>query len=464
MLEPNNPRRGLCAVLLASFGCGPGGFASDGGDFGDGTDTVGTSDSASGSASVSVSSGDGDGDGDPAGSTTETETETETESGNDSWTDPETETETETETGEPEPAPTCTRIWTHIDTQPSHGHIGATPMVGRPEGGFVTVNPVIGAGNDDVNVDAWFRSWSSDGSVEWERLVSWGDHRDDPLVLLHDDLGDLFAAGRINANQQIEEAMVAALDGLGGELLWTFLRGEGGGYTSLVHNGVALLAAGQIGEFGSRRLELVAFVPDNGEQLWSSAPELGMNDVVTRGLVMADGVIDVLVADTGQFGDLKILRFEPPTDEPELLVSLSDDGGVVPSDLERFGPDMLAALYSVGPSSYLSLVTRDDGELVATLAFDDLGLGLDVAATELVETPGGLAVAGTLEDVSNEAKTFIVQLDEQLEVLCVGGFGEADIGIFNPPELRGLSVGPEGELITASYVSDSRVSVLARWE
>jgi hypothetical protein len=27
-----------------------------------------------------------------------------------------------------------------------------------------------------------------------------------------------------------------------------------------------------------------------------------------------------------------------------------------------------------------------------------------------------------------------------------------------------LSVGPEGELITASYVSDSRVSVLARWE
>jgi hypothetical protein len=455
MLEANNHRRGVCVVLLASFGCGPGGFASDGGAFGSGTDT------SSGPASTSTSEANGDGDGDPAGGTTETSSTDDTESSNDSWTDP------ETETGEPEPVPPpgCTRVWTHIDTQPSHGHLGATPMVGRPDGGFVTVNPLIGAGDDEVNVDAWFRSWSSDGSVEWERIVSWADHRDDPLVLLQDDAGDLFAGGRINANMQIEEAMVAALDGQGGDLLWTFLRGEPGGYTSLLHNGAALLAAGQIGEFGSHRLELVAFVPDTGEQLWSSAPELGMSDVATRGLVMADGMIDVLVADAGEFGDLQILRFEPPSDQPELLVSLAEEGGVVPRDLERFGPDMLAALYSVGPSSFLSIIARDDGEIVSTLAFDDLELALDVVVTELVETPTGLAVAGTLSDVSSDDTSFIVQLDEQLEVLCVGELGELDEpGIFNPPELRGLAVGQGGELITASYEMLSRVSILAGWE
>lgn len=473
--------RGLSSfVTLVCIGCGPGGFASDGGEFGSlgsetvGNEAVGTS-SASGPASAGESTGDGDdggdGDGDPAGSETDaTDTSgepSESESAGDSWTDPETETETdtETETGEPEPAPICARVWTHVDSEPSHGHLGATPLGGREDGGFVTVNPVIGAGNDEVNVDAWFRSWSPEGSLEWERLISWADHRDDPLALLADDLGDLFAAGRTNANTQLEDALVAGLDGQSGDVVWTFLRGEGGGYGSLVHNGAALIAAGQIGSFEAHRLELVAFVPDTGELLWSATPELGMLDVATRGLVMDDGVIDVLVAEAGGSGEVQILRFEPPGEAAELLVSLADGSDLLPSDLERFGADSLAALYSVGDSSFLSIVAREDGELTTTLAFDDLGLADDVVATELVETPTGLAVAGTLWDVDNDRKTFVVQLDGALDVVCVGVLGKLDEpGLFHSLHLRGLALGSDGELITASYVNTTRHSVLARWQ
>jgi len=71
--------------------------------------------------------------------------------------------------------------------------------------------PVI-ASADAVNVDAWIRSWSPSGELLWQQQLSWGDHRDDPIALLSDELGDVFMGGRINANT-FEDAMVAKLDG-----------------------------------------------------------------------------------------------------------------------------------------------------------------------------------------------------------------------------------------------------------
>jgi outer membrane protein assembly factor BamB len=467
MLMAKNRRRGMCSVLLASLGCGPGGIAYDGGGFGSGaTETSGTAscmDSLGASCTDSIGS-DGDGDGDPAGTEDESD---ESESGAEDWIEPETETETESDTGDPELPASCERVWTHVDVIATHGHIGATPIAGRPDGTFVSATPLLGAGNDAVNVDAWVRLWSPDGELEWDQLVSWAEQRDDPLVLHLDELGDLFAAGRIDANTQAENAMVSLIDGDSGELGWMFTRGEGGGYTSLAYNGAAVLAAGHIGDAGQRRLEIVALDPDTGAELWSAEPELALADVSTRGLVFDDGVIHVLVAEAADIGDLSILRLEPPAHAAELLVTLVDfEEGLVPSDLERFGPDSLAALYVIGTRSFLAIVGRDDGELQATLAFDDLDFAADITATELVVTPTGLAVAGTAWDGDDgDGKTFIAHFDEQLELVCVGMFGKHDLpDFFYSPELRGLAIGPGSELVTASYAVTSRQAVFARWQ
>ena len=137
--------------FLLILACGPGGFAMDGGELGsESTDTA---------TPETTTTGRGD------SSSGDTDTDT---TGSDDWSDP------DTETGEPEPEPfepaQCTRDWTLVDSQPNHGHIGATPLGARIGGGFFTVHPLLGAGNDEVNVDAWFRAWSADGAVEWERL------------------------------------------------------------------------------------------------------------------------------------------------------------------------------------------------------------------------------------------------------------------------------------------------------
>jgi hypothetical protein len=403
----------------------------------------------------------GDGDGDPAGTDDETN---ELESGAEDWIEP----ETETDTGEPAPEvpARCERVWTHVDLTATHGHIGATPIAGHSDGSFVSATPVLGAGNDEVNVDAWLRRWSTEGDLEVDTLVSWAQLRDDPLVLRLDEFGDLFTAGRIDASTTSEDAMVSLVDGHSGELGWMFTRGEGGGYTSLAYNGAAVLASGHIGVEGQRRLELVALDPDHGAELWSAAPPLGLIDVSTRGLVFEDGVIHVLVAETVGFGDLGILRIEPPSQTAELLATLVDfDENLVPADLEPFGSESLAALHGVGIRSYLTIIGREDGELQAALAFDDLDFATEIWATELAVTPIGLAVAGTAwDDDGDDRKSFIAHFDEQLELVCVGMFGKHDLpDSFHSPELRGLAVGSGTELITASYMVISRQAVFARW-
>ncbi|PRP96272.1 outer membrane protein assembly factor BamB family protein [Enhygromyxa salina] len=449
-------------IATGALGCGPGGFAFDGSSFGDtgtgfGSETATSSDDPASSSASSANPDPG----------------TDTDSSDD-W------IETETDTGEPEPPepldpPECERTWTHLDTTPTHGHLGNTPIGGRSDGGFVSVNPVIGAGNDEVNVDAWFRSWSATGVLEWERYVSWADHRDDPLVIVQDDLADLFIGGRTNANMVFEDAIVAALDGLSGDLRWTHHRGDGGAYTSLLHTGAALLAVGQIGSFGALGLELIAFDPDTGAVLWSVAPELDLVDVATRGVVMSGGLIDVLVADSSGGGELQILRFEPPSTATTQLVSLATGDPFTPHALAQLDTDSLVALYSVGAnetSSFLAVVERDSGQQLDSLAFgdliqllpDDLGEATNVEATQLVITPDGLGVAGTLWGEDNERKTFVLRLDSELNPLCVGVMGKDDVeGLFHPPLLRGLTVGPTGELVTGSFASNPRRSVFARW-
>lgn len=459
MVTVNDPRR-VCSVwvvTLACIGCGPGDFAFDGGGFGSIGTTTTTETSSGDEPEPLPETESGDGDGDPA--------ETDTETGADDWTNP--ETETETETGGPEPVPaTCERVWTHVDVTETHGHIGATPIADGSDGAFVSVTPVLGAGNDEVNVDAWVRSWSVGGELEWERLISWADHRDDPLVLHDDEFGDLYVGGRIDANMQTENAMISALDGYNGEIKWTKTRGEGGGYTSLAYNGAAVVAAGYIGDFEQHRLELVALDPDNGTELWSAAPDLELIDVATRGLSFDDGVIDVLVAEAADFGSVSIQRFEPPGESASLLATLVEfDEDLLPSDLERFGPDSLLALYSVGTRSFLAKVARDDGELEITLALDELDIATEVLATELAVTPTGVAVAGMATGDDGEAKTFIAHLDDQLELVCFGVLGKADLsGVYHPPQLRGLAVGPGLELVTGSYVVNGRKAVFARWQ
>lgn len=459
LLSPGAP-----ALAVLALACGPGGFASDGSSFGDdGTSTLGAEpgddDASTSSASESLTD---TADATDSAETTETTETDDTADTSDSWTDP----ETETETGEPpSDQPLCTRGWTHIDASESHGHIGTTPIAGRPDGGFVSVNPIIGQGGDPVNVDARFRSWSPDGALEWDELISWAEHRDDPLALVYGPLGQLFFGGRTNANTLIEDAMIAALDGDSGEVLWSYLRLEGGGYGSILHNGAVVVAAGAIGELGAHALELVALDPDTGELVWSTTAQLPFTNIETRGMVMAGGVIDVLVAESSGAGEVQLLRFSPPQEQHELLTSLADGVELASFDLERLGPDTLAALYGVGTSSYLALIDRDDGQLQATIALDDYGLATTVSATELAVTPWGLAIAGTAWDVETEAEVFVMHLDAELEPICVGRLAKIDLdGINHPLELRGLAVGPEGRLITGSYVRSQRLSVFSHWD
>ena len=227
-----------------------------------------------------------------------------------------------------------------------------------------------------------------------------------------------------------------------------------------------MVAAGNIGGFGQRRLELLALDPDTGEELWSAMPELSFADVTVRGLVFVDGLIHVLVSEANGFGDLELLRVEPPDDSAEVLATLVEfDEGLAPGDLERFGSASLAALYSIGTRSYLAKVARTDGNVDALLSFDDLDIAPHVLATELAVTPNGLAAAGTAWELENDKKTFIAHLDEQLNLVCVGMFGKADQpDTYYPPELRDLAVTPEGELITSSYAVTSRQAVFSRWQ
>lgn len=455
-----------CFALVACFaivGCGPGGFASDGSSFGDGG--TGTADDEVGDPTTGMSDPNPSTDDGPDGSTddgSETETETETETGADDWTDPETGDDTD----DPEPIDAdCTRVWTVLDSKESHGHIGATPIGSGPAGGFVSVNPVI-ASMDGVNVDAWIRSWSPSGEVLWETQLSWGDHRDDPLALLTDDLGDVFLAGRINANT-FEDAMVAKLDGETGEIVWTFLRGEAGGYTSIAHNGAALVVAGMIGNFGERWLEVMAFDPDTGEILWTNEP-LPVGEISdARGLVVADGKVDVLVSNGGETS-IEIHRYDPPAGTSELLVELvSDSADKVPFDLELVGDDQLVAAYLSGHNSVVHLVDRETGETLAELTIDPFDGKSAVVANELVALPAGqgVAVAGTNGTVTQERQTFVLRLDPELEVVCSGVLTKADLGVSRSPLLRGLVVGDDGALYTGSFVDNSvRLGAFVRWE
>jgi hypothetical protein len=177
----------------------------------------------------------------------------------------------------------------------------------------------------------------------------------------------------------------------------------------------------------------------------------------------------VLVAEAAGLGDLSLLRIEPPAETAELLVTLVDfDEGLVPADLEPFGSDSLAALHGAGGQSFLTIVSRENGELTATLAFDELDWAemgaTEIWATELVVTPIGLAVAGMAWDDDDDRKTFIAHFDEQLELVCVGMFGKHDLpDSFYEPELRGLAVGSGNDLVTTSYMVTSRQAVFARW-
>jgi outer membrane protein assembly factor BamB len=445
----------MCSLVL---GCGPGGFAGDGEGFGSGGSD--TADDGPGEPSTSMSE-----PGDPSSDTSldtatsdESETETETETGANDWTDPETETDTD----EPEPIDAnCTRVWTHLDTWKSHGHLGATPIGPGPNGGFVSVTPVL-ASLDAVNVDARIRSWSPDGDIVWDEQLSWGDHRDDPLALLSDELGDLFLGGRINANT-FEDAMVSKLDGASGEPLWIFLRGEAGGYTSIAHNGAALVVAGMIGSVADPLFELMALEPETGDVLWTAELESITDIVATRGLVVADGRVDVLVARPER---VDILRFDPPASTESILTNLiAFNGSVAAQDLERFGDDRLAALYNNGDSSYLAIVDRETGELGESWKVDVAPSATTVLASELVELPGGtgLGIAGTVE-IAGELLTFVLRLDAELNPVCFGLLGAADLGLAWGPELRGLVVGDDGALYTGGYLVDPRNGVFARWD
>jgi hypothetical protein len=460
------PIRPIRPIIVSTFvvivGCGPGGFASDGSSFGDAG--TGTADDEIGDVTTSMSEPNPSTDSGPeteTGDTFETGTETETETGADDWTDPETGEDTD----DPEPIDAdCTRVWTALDSSESHGHIGATPIGSGPSGAFVSVNPVI-ASIDAVNIDARIRSWSPSGDVIWERQLSWGDHRDDPLALLSDELGDVFTSGRINANT-FEDAMVAKLDGQTGEIVWTVLRGEAGGYSSIAHNGAALVLAGAIGDFGDRWLEIVALEPDTGEILWMSEPAFA-GDIAVRGLVVADGNVDVLVRGTNGFNALDVFRYSPPSPEPTKLVSLPTDGGpVVPYDLERLGDDRLAALYSAGPDSYLTIIDRSTGEVLSEWKIDQFDSAATIAS-ELVELPAGqgLAVAGTIELGTQDSQTFVLRLDPMINLVCLGTLSKADLGVSRPPLLRGLVVGDDGALYTGSFVDNPvRLGAFARWE
>jgi outer membrane protein assembly factor BamB len=451
----------LVALTLGWFvlGCGPGDIASDGSGFGG----TGTADDQGDATNTSMS------DPDPsAGATigsesdgpepdTETDTETETETGANDWTDPETETETG---DEPEPIDAdCSLVWTHLDPQESHGHIGATPIGPGPNGGFVSVTPVL-TSDDGVNVDARIRSWLPSGEVLWDQQISWADHRDDPLALLTDELDDVYLAGRINANT-FEDAMIAKLDGASGELVWTFLRGEAGGYSSIAYNGAALVVAGMIDGLG---LELVALEPDTGEVLWGSggrAPSVSK----ARGLVVANGSVDVLVSGSGA---VELLRYDPPAIEPSTLASLPvplRGGGIAPQDLERLGDGSLAALYNNGSSSFLAIVDHQTGELLELRELDEFPQASSVMASELTVLPAdtGFGIAGTIT-IGQDQQTFVVRLDAALETSCSGVLSKVELGIAWPPELRGLAVGDDGALYTGSYVVTSRRGVYARWD
>ena len=454
---PKPARWIVVACSLVVWGCGPGGLASDGG-FGDGGS--GTTDDEPGEPSTSGMSEPSD----PTSSsdTADTDTDTDTDTGAaDDWTDPDPDMSTDI----PDPIDAeCTRVWTVLDSDKSHGHIGATPIGPGPGGGFVSVNPVL-ASQDAVNVDAWIRSWSPSGELSWEAQLSWGQHRDDPLALLSDELGDVLMSGRINANT-FEDAMVAKLDGQVGDLVWTFLRGEAGGYSSIAYNGAALVVSGMIGAFGARRLEVLALEPETGEVLWSSELEVGEVGE-TRGLVVGPGTIDVLVSGALGQSFVEVLRFEPPALAPVILAELeSGPEGIAVFDLEARDDDTLAAVYSVGAGSIVALIDRTTGVVIGSRWIDSFPDASTVVASELVPLPGGqgLGVAGTLE-VGSEKQTFVLRLDSGLHDVCSGRLSKQDLGVSRSPLLRGLVVGDDGSLYTGSFVDTPlRLGAFARWD
>jgi len=452
------------ALTLA---CGPGGFASDQGGFGTTDAELGATDDSQPSPSTSNDSSPTDTDTDDTDDgDTDSSADTNTDNGADDWSDPDPDPP-------PDPIdpikPECARVWTHVDPEPSHGHIGATPIGGRPDGGFISVTPVL-EHPESVNVDARVRSWTANGALDWDQQISWDVHRDDPLDLVTDNAGDIFLGGRINANT-FEDAMVAKLDGATGEVLWTYLQGERGSFYSVAHTGAALVAAGIVGPFPTRRLLVIAFEPDTGKILWEAAPALATTAPTVRGLAVGGGLVDVLLAHTSADQvRVDILRLVPLGTEATVLTSLGEDPSkdTAPHDLERFGPNQLAALYSLGEESWLAVVDRGSGELMQTLAIAGLGLAMNIQASELVELPAphpGLGVAGMLWDGDfADSSTFVARLDQGLQLVCSGRVSKADVGTSWAPQVRGLTVAPNGALTTGSFAGGTRRSVFARWD
>ena len=438
-------------VGLTPLACGPGGIANSGGE--DGIADTGTTGEPAPEPEPEPPPGFPCDFGEPC---SETETETETETGSDDWTEP------GDGDGDPEPDPIdvdCSLSWIILDSAETHGHLGETPIGAGPGGDLITINPMLIGDNPGI-VDSWVRRRAANGDLVWTTLVSWGELRDDPLAAITDELGDLVLAGRTDVNTQLEDALIAKLDGDTGEKLWTFLRGEQGGYQAVTTYGTTFVAVGTIGTGSDARIEVVALDGDTGELVWSTEP-FGVGGLAARahGIEVVDGEIYVLV----DLGQLELVRLVPPDGGQETVAVLGEDSAWGPA-MVRSGPDHVATVHrdfeggvtasrievANGGITQLLLPTPD-GTPVGRVGIADLGGGQ------------GLAVVGTVE-VDDVGTQYIVHLDENLGLGCTNSFTEVDVGTTRPPELRGVAAGSGGGVYTGSFIDIDRLSVFARWD
>jgi hypothetical protein len=460
---------GLVVGLSGLAACGPGQFANSGGSFGNDEAASETGASEAGSTSngsTSNGSTTSGGSGPDFGGSAEWGNEGETETADD-WTDD--WTEPGDGDGDPEPiVGDCTPTWMLLDASVSHGHIGATPIGPAPGGDFLTVNPVMIDDHIGI-VDAQVRRWSPDGAIVWSRLVSWGELRDDPLASTVDELGDLVLAGRTNTNTLDEDALIAKLDSDDGAPMWAYLRGERGGYSSVVSYGPTVVAIGTIGAGATARIEVVALDGDTGALVWSAEPYGavagggGENPVAVHGLEVVDGEILVLATVDGR---LELDRLLPPSAELETVAVLAETGTSTPA-LARSGPEHVAAVYRDGDRWAVDRIERATGAVAsATLPLIE---GVPVGRIGIVELGGGQALAiATTVDVAGDAgeigTAYLFHLDAELELLCSGSFTELDLGLVRTPKLRGLTAGVGGTVYTHGFVDIDRRSVFARWD